>query len=121
MNGPTHRLAAAAVVGLYMAAQERKVGSSTLNPFLGAAGASVFTNFPDMLEPATSPNHRAFFHSVAFAGLLATALYKLNQWQPEDDFDKLCRGVGMVALSGYLVHLALDLTTARSLPLIGRL
>lgn len=121
MNGPTHRLVAGAAVGLYLADQEAKVGPPTFKPFVGGAVAAFFTNLPDVLEPATSPNHRAFFHSLAFAGLLATGLHKLNQWQPETESDKFWKGLGMLAGSAYLIHLALDLTTRKSLPILGRI
>ena len=120
MNGPTHRLVAGATVGLYLADQEAKAGLTTLNPFVGGAAASFFTNLPDILEPATSPNHRAFFHSLAFAGLLATGLHKLHQWQPETELETFWRGVGLLVGSAYLIHLALDFTTRKSLPLLGR-
>lgn len=33
--------------------------------------ASIAALAPDILEPASSPNHRAFFHSVAMAGIVA--------------------------------------------------
>ena len=88
-------------------------------PLLGSAVAAFFTNLPDVLEPATSPNHRAMFHSLAFAALLGTCLYQLNQWQTETELESLLKGAGMLALSAYLIHLALDFTTAKSLPLIG--
>lgn len=121
MNGPTHRLVAGAAVGIYLADREAKVSPPTLKPLVGGAAAAFFTNLPDVLEPATSPNHRAFFHSLAFAGLLATGLHKLNQWQPETEFDKFWKGLGMLAGSAYLIHLALDLTTRKSLPILGRI
>lgn len=87
-----------------------------------AAGlaASVLTKLPDLLEPATSPNHRQFFHSLVFASLLGVGLYKLHQWEPDAVADKFWKALGMLAISGYLIHLALDATTAKSLPLIGK-
>ena len=120
MNGPTHRLFAGAAVGLYLADQESKAGTPTLRPVLSGTAAAFFTNLPDILEPATSPNHRAFFHSLAFAAMLGTALHKLYQWQPETDSDRFWKSVGMLAGSAYLIHLALDFTNRSSLPLVGR-
>jgi inner membrane protein len=121
MNGPTHRLVAGAAVGFYLANQEAKAGPPTLRPFAGGVAAVFFTNLPDILEPATSPNHRGFFHSLAFVGLLATGVHKLHQWQPEGESDKFWRCVGMLAGSAYLIHLVLDFTTRKSLPVLGRI
>lgn len=119
MNGPTHRLVAGVAVGLYFADQEAKAGPLTLKPIIGGVAATFFTNLPDILEPATSPNHRAFFHSLAFAGLLAKCVHKLHQWEPETESDKFWRSVGLLSASAYLIHVALDFTTRKSLPLIG--
>ena len=120
MNGPAHRLVAGAAVCAYLADQERSTGTPTLRPVLGGGAAAFFTNLPDILEPATSPNHRAFFHSIAFAALLGAGLYKLHQWEPETDAETFWRAIGMLAGSAYLIHLALDFTTRKSLPLVGR-
>lgn len=120
MNGPTHRLIAGSAVGIFLARKEAEDGVLTFKPIAGGAAAAVLTNFPDLLEPATSPNHRAFFHSLTFAAVLAAGLYKLNQWQPESKSDKFWKDVGMLAGSAYLIHLALDFTTNKSLPLFGR-
>lgn len=35
--------------------------------------------------------------------------------------DSLLRRVGMIGISAYLLHLAVDATTAKSLPLMGKL
>ena len=121
MNGPTHRLVAGVSVGVYLADQESSTGTATLKPLLGGTAAAFFTNLPDILEPAMSPNHRAFFHSLAFAALLGAGLYKLNTWRPETDAERLWRAIGMLAGSAYLIHLALDFTTSKSLPLVGRI
>lgn len=119
MNRATHQLVAGAAAGIYLVKRESATGATTIKPLLGSAAAAFFTNLPDVLEPATSPNHRAMFHSLAFAALLGTCLYQLNQWQTETELESLLKGAGMLALSAYLIHLALDFTTAKSLPLIG--
>jgi inner membrane protein len=120
MNAAAHQLAAGAVVGLYLADKEQQNGEATLQPMAAGVAATIFTGLPDLLEPATSPNHRQFFHSLVFAGLLAAGLYKLHRWEPQDSVEKVWKAVGMLAISGYLIHLALDATTAKSLPLIGK-
>lgn len=121
MNGPTHRLVAGAAVGLYLADRDSKEGARTLKPVIGGTAAAFFTNLPDILEPATSPNHRAFFHSLTFAAMLGVSLHKLHQWKTETEAERFLRSVGLLAGSAYLIHLALDFTTRKSLPLVGRL
>ncbi|MEC5387744.1 metal-dependent hydrolase [Uliginosibacterium sp. H3] len=121
MNGPTHRLVAGLTVGVYLADKESKAGTTTCAPILAGAGAAYLTSLPDILEPATSPNHRQFFHSIAFATLIGVGLYKLNKWQPETDLEEALKGVAQLAGWAYLIHLALDFTTRKSLPLLGRI
>lgn len=119
MNRATHQLVAGAVTGIFLASREQTLGTATAKPILGGAAAALLTRLPDILEPATSPNHRRFFHSLAFAGLLGVALHELHGWQPETDTERLLKKIGALALSAYLIHLALDFTTAKSLPLVG--
>ena len=80
------------------------------------AGAAVGL-LPDVLEPATSPNHRAFFHSVAFSGLLGYVAQgpHTESWDPE------LRDLVQSAVAGYLSHSGLDLTwnpNGKGIPLI---
>ena len=97
MNGPTHRLVAGAAVGLYLADCDAKAGAQTLKPVLSGTAAAFFTNLPDILEPATSPNHRQFFHSLTFAALLGMGLHKLHHWQAETGSERFWKSVGMLA------------------------
>lgn len=81
--------------------------------------ASLLTGFggiiPDLLEPATNPNHRQFFHSISFGALVvagnkkAQANENLN-YETKFLIDSLSKGI--------LTHLGLDSTTPRSLSLI---
>lgn len=100
---------------------------------------------PDLLEPATSPNHRAAFHSLVMgAGVGAAAM---AEWHarcreraaecdaratslPPESPDcrrehsaafwwRVLAGLLVGFLAGYGSHLAMDFTTARALPLIG--
>lgn len=119
MNRSTHQLVAGAAAGIFLAKRESLAGATSIKPLLGGAAAALFTNLPDILEPATSPNHRSIFHSVAFAAFLGTCLHQLTEWQPQTDSEKIQKAVGILAVSAYLIHLALDFTTAKSLPLIG--
>ena len=119
MNRAAHRVVAGIGVGTYLASRSGKAGLTTVNPILGGVAAAVFTNLPDLLEPATSPNHRAFFHSIAFAAIVGACFHRLNQWQPETDSERFWRDAAMLAALAYLIHLAMDITTPKSLPLFG--
>ena len=97
--------------------KDRRLATATVAGGFGALCGSL----PDIIEPAFHPNHRQFFHSVAFAIVLACDLRRLYRWQPEEPWQRGVRGVGLVAGGAYLVHLAMDATTTKSLPLVGRL
>lgn len=77
-----------------------------------ASGAAAL--LPDILEPANSPNHRKFFHSIAAAGLVAYA----TSGRHTNNYSKLARKIFVVLGLGYLSHLALDCTTPRAIDLI---
>lgn len=79
-----------------------------------AAEGAVVATLPDVLEPATSPNHRAFFHSLTTGGMVAYgALGKhTEQWRSDDRF-----AAAAAALS-FLSHLYLDGMTPKGLPAI---
>ena len=119
MNGLTHRVVAGLAVGAVLAGREAKRGQSSLEPVASGAISALLTNLPDVLEPATSPNHRAFFHSLAFAAMLGIGLHRLSQWETRSEQDKFWKYLGMLAGSACLIHLALDFTTRRSLPIVG--
>jgi len=76
-----------------------------------ASGAAAL--LPDILEPATSPSHRKFCHSLAMAGLVAYAI--------TGEHTKKCTAKDVLLLTmlglGYLSHLACDATTPKSIDL----
>jgi membrane-bound metal-dependent hydrolase YbcI (DUF457 family) len=76
-----------------------------------AAGGALLGLLPDMLEPASSPNHRRFFHSIALAAGITRSLCKKEVGNRSDD---------LLFLSGtaYLSHLAADACTPKCLPLL---
>lgn len=119
-NGPTHRIVAVLAVGGTLAHLEHS-GNQTDIPLIGGALAAFLTNIPDMLEPAAHPNHRQFFHSLAFAAAVGLGWRKLYLWQPEDEAQKLLRFALQVGCAAYLIHLSLDACTSRSLPIIGKI
>lgn len=120
-SGKEHQFVAAAVVGACCWAQEADRQEKTIKPIAGALVAGVLTKLPDVLEPATHPNHRQFFHSVAFAGLLAAATHKVYRWQPETPGEEVTRFVMLVGAAAYFIHLVLDAATPKSLPILGKL
>jgi membrane-bound metal-dependent hydrolase YbcI (DUF457 family) len=77
---------------------------------VGAAVASI----PDMLEPASHPNHRALFHSLTVGGAVTYGAFGKHSkaWSEED------RHVAHVAALSYLSHLFLDAHTPKGLPLV---
>lgn len=122
MNGPTHQLAGA-IAALVMTQNDTSEKSSALHHPAAAIPIGAFLGkLPDMIEPALgNPNHRQFFHSIAVLGLLAAGMRKVYHWEPQDEVEKIIRGVLLVGGAAYLSHLALDALTSRSLPLVGRL
>lgn len=107
-----------AVVGLITGAvisyKKQKNGRFSVLDFaaditLGAAAGLVGSAIPDILEPATNPNHRAFFHSYT-AAIFSNSTIAYG-WERE--------GVIKTAFcAGYCSHLALDAITPKSLPII---
>jgi inner membrane protein len=84
---------------------------------MGAVAASL-PSLPDWIEPALHPNHRKFFHSVTCVMGIVYAMRRAYAWQPTTQADRLIRLALLAAGAAYLGHLALDATTAKSLPLI---
>lgn len=121
MNAAAHRITAGAAIFLVMAHQEEVVGENTAWPLAGGVAASVLTCLPDRIEPAINPNHRQFFHSLMFAVGLGYCFLKIRQLEPESKEGAIIRKIALVGIAAYLVHLALDATTAKSLPLVGRI
>jgi len=80
--------------------------------------AYLLGTLPDILEPATNPNHRRFFHSITFACGVGYGMYHLYEWQPEEEWKKWARFGLMVAGGATLVHLAMDSRTPKGLPMI---
>jgi inner membrane protein len=119
-NNAAHRLVAAVALFTAQAAEDASLrGRLTGRTLVAASGGFAFGTLPDLIEPAfRNPNHRKFYHSVLFAMTLGAALYQVYEWKPENDSDRFFRGLMLVMGSAYLVHLAMDATTTKSLPLI---
>lgn len=119
-NAIAHRTGAAVIVGGFLLARENQEGKHTHAPLSGSLLAALCTNMPDILEPAVHPHHRQFFHSIAFAALIGGGMYKLYQWETETEMEKILKFCLLVAGGAYLIHLAMDACTRRSLPLLGK-
>jgi membrane-bound metal-dependent hydrolase YbcI (DUF457 family) len=76
---------------------------------VGGTAASL----PDLLEPASNPNHRGFFHSFAFAALILCAILGEPSSKLREKFGHLPLLTGF----SYLSHLALDIITPMGLPI----
>ena len=111
----------------------------------GAVGGWMGGVLPDVLEPATTPNHRELAHSIVAGGSLTLA--RLAEWQAtcrteakgcetraltfalgsdarrRAEWDALgwrfLAGLLAGSVAGYASHLVLDAGTAKGLPLLG--
>jgi hypothetical protein len=77
-----------------------------------AGGAAAL--LPDILEPADSPNHRKFFHSVTAAGLVVYSISGRHTNGYSASAGKILMVFGM----GYLSHLVADAGTPKSINLV---
>lgn len=117
-NAAAHRLGAAVCVGGIALAAENKQEEPTAKPLIAGGLACLAGTLPDILEPACHPNHRQFFHSLAFAGMVGHGVYKAWQWKPESKTQEWLRIACMAVGGAYLVHLAMDATTPKRLPIV---
>lgn len=86
---------------------------------LGIAGsfAVIGVLLPDIFEPASSPGHRKFFHSLLLAGLIISFYVMLNKkiiTVENEDVKRIINYLGF----GYGMHLLQDSTTKMNLPLV---
>jgi len=119
-SAPTHRFVNFAVTATYLSSQPKEKQRGLAHPLLGASASALLARLPDILEPAHNPHHRQFFHSLAFASVLGYGLYRAYEWEPDAPMEELARSIALICGSAYLLHLAADFMTARSLPLIGK-
>lgn len=117
-NATAHRLGAALSIYGLSAYAEHKNGENTAAPLAHATVAGMLGTLPDVLEPAIHPHHRQFFHSLTFAALLGYGLHRLYRWETETELQQALKTLGLIAGGAYLVHLLMDATTAKSLPVI---
>lgn len=70
---------------------------------------------PDVLEPATSPSHRSFFHSIAL--LLMLTYGNLKAWESQNLTDDQKLVISLLSAS-YSSHLLSDSSTPKSIPFL---
>lgn len=117
----THRLINAVTTFSYLAFREPQPGERPLpHPAVGAAGTALLATLPDLLEPAIHPNHRQFLHSLLFSIGVGLAVYEAYKWETETPAQEFLRHLIMIGGSAYLLHLATDACTAKSIPLVGK-
>jgi inner membrane protein len=121
MNAAAHRISAALALATAGASLAPTDEDQLPHAAAGCVGGYCLGTLPDLIEPATSPHHRQFFHSLLFAAAVGYGLYKAYNWEPETGEGKIVRGLCLIAGGAYLIHLALDATTKRSLLAIGRI
>ena len=148
MPGRKVHTAAGAVAGgayAYYKARAERDFDRLVETGAGIASGALAGCIPDMLEPAVTPNHRGLAHSMV-AGYAVTAV-KLDNWSSycreraehfrqlqlhptvepirrllywfAEMFWRLAAGCLNGLQAGYASHLALDLLTPRSLPLVA--
>ncbi len=88
---------------------------------VGLVGASL----PDLLEPASSPNHRKFFHSSLLAGGTTGGVVKYCMAGKTENLnvkDIISDPGSRLLLAGqaaYYSHILLDARTPKGVPLLG--
>jgi membrane-bound metal-dependent hydrolase YbcI (DUF457 family) len=87
--------------------------SGQLSILAAIALSTVGAILPDIIEPATNPNHRSFFHS--FFVLIITGFLSYYFLTGVDSAELFM--IGFMGI-GYVSHLVLDSATPKSLPLI---
>jgi membrane-bound metal-dependent hydrolase YbcI (DUF457 family) len=116
----THRLINFTVTAGYLAHRPKEDQRGIAHPLVGATATTLLASLPDIFEPAIHPHHRQFLHSLAFAGMVGYGIYHAYKWTPATPLQELLRVAALVCGSAYLLHLAADFMTSRSLPVIGR-
>lgn len=135
-------------VGGYALHSYAEEGRTTLPELFGAGLSGVAgALLPDIIEPATSPNHRSFFHSVSFVVIAgppswsyawrikdeqirlaedcearANAMqdgFEKSLWKLQAILHRFLAGLLPGLVLGYASHLLADSVTPKGLPFLG--
>lgn len=116
-NRDIHMIAAGALgIGYYLFQNKQKNQPVTLGEILLVGGASALAGcVPDMIDVATSPNHRGIAHSVGVSGSLLRIFWDMIRDNPNlNDKEK---AFWHSIIFGCGSHLVLDATTPKGLPI----
>ena len=102
-------------------AADSDFGASHKRPQTNQKRLLVAGSLPDLQEPAPDPNHLQFFHSVAFGLIDSRWPSPTLSLANRRALAALVRGGPLIAGGAYMMHLAMNTTTEKSLPLIGRI
>jgi membrane-bound metal-dependent hydrolase YbcI (DUF457 family) len=107
-------LAALGLYGLYKhVKQERPTIPGALGSLIVGALAGIA---PDILEPATSPSHRSFFHSIIL--LVGVAYGNQKVWESQNLTEDQKLFLSMLS-AAYGSHLVSDSVTPKGIPFIA--
>jgi len=102
-------------LGIYGLYKRYKNERWALEGILASAGlGAIMALLPDILEPATHPNHRGTFHSLIALIALILSSHKILQDEDLSDNEKLAF---LLASSGYGSHLLADSQTSMGMPI----
>ncbi len=87
------------------------VGKIAAKTVVGAVAGALAARLPDILEPATHPNHRKAAHSVT---ALLVVIFAFVKRYPDHPLSILIKP----ALAGYGSHLVLDARTPKRIPIL---
>ncbi len=116
-NLKTHAVAGAVagasvyLMGCWFLNKQVTLGGVVLSGLGGLASGCL----PDLIEPASHPNHRGRFHSATAGGILGYFDYKAMTYDKLGDDERLAI---LVLSAGYFSHLILDALTPGSLPVV---
>jgi len=109
-------IGALAGLGIYGLYKRLKEETPTLQGALGSMVVGGLVGLaPDVIEPATNPNHRSFFHSAVLLFLLGYGNLKAWQSSQLSEDQKL---FVLILSAAYGSHLISDSTTKKGLPLL---
>ncbi len=117
-DATTHRAGAALAMTLLSVLTEKQDTPNVGQYTCASSLAYLLGTLPDLIEPASNPNHRQFFHSWICLALVGYGTYKAYRWQPETKLHKLVKGLLITGGIAYSTHLLMDSTTPKGLPAI---
>ena len=133
-NGGTHIIAGAVCGALASTVIQKKLEPDKTIEFdqllLSTGTGGLCGRVPDVLEPASNPNHRDFFHSFTCAAILGFGGAELWSNIKERKTQRMQLGIqeisgaeillmlGLVAVLAILLHLFMDGFTQKGLPII---